>query len=237
MLRKRLRSKILRKKKQNEDSVTEEFFQWGRRKNESNIQFEDKDLGSMTLNNYMSSGVWCPTIRGHVDISYMGKKMNIPFTYNYGQYDKNEFASDNLQMYAVITDKARANFRKIVKGWMNTSSCMKRLKELFLGDDRYYDYGDENINHPRASNPPSSNSDFLKIYPPIGMELYPNGTLLLYVKDLDYTYGDIVILAPKVEIYPADDTDPATIAYTDSKPSIDEVSANYEKNKSFVTFL
>ena len=113
---------------------------------------------------------------------------------------------------------------------MNTSSCTKRLKEVL------HDY--EDVYEDEGLNPPVSTNDFLKNYKPHHMELYPNGTLLLYTSGIyDRECGEILMLAPKVETYDVEETNPAKIPYADSKPSIDEVSANYEKNKSFVTFL
>lgn len=222
-------------KKQNEskkenDAVTEGIFQWGSRKKENNNSFEDKDLGQMTLNSYFSHGTWEVTIHGKMKIPYMGKMMPVDFSYQYGNRDKKEYDPELLKKLAVITDKARSNFRKVVKGWMRTPSCTAKLKELIREYEDYYE--DANLKYPRTSE------DFQRIHTPTKLELYPNGTLLLYVKNPVYENNAeaIVMLAPKVDSYDSEDTYPAKVAWSDSVPTIQEVEANYEKNKGFVKF-
>ena len=242
MPRRRSRSKTNRKKKEN-DAVTEGIFQWGSRKKESNNSFEDKDLGQMTLNSYFSHGTWVVTIHGKMEIPYMGKMMPVDFSYKYGNRDKKEYDPELLKKLAVITDKARANFRKVVKGWMRTPSCTAKLKELIREYEDYYE--DANLKYPQTPE------DFQRIHKPTKLELYPNGTLLLYVRNPVYQniavlyaknpiYENcaeaIVMLAPKVDSYDEEDTYPAKVAWADSVPTIQEVEANYEKNKSFVKF-
>lgn len=228
MPRRRSRSKTNQKKEN--DAVTEGIFQWGSRKKESNNSFEDKDLGQMTLNSYFSHGTWVVTIHGKMEIPYMGKMMPVDFSYQYGNRDKKEYYPELLKKLAVITDKARSNFRKVVKGWMRTPSCTAKLKELIREYEDYYE--DVGLKYPQTPE------DFQRIHKPTKLELYPNGTLLLYVKNPVYENDAeaIVMLAPKVDSYDEEDTYPAKVAWADSVPTIQEVEANYEKNKGFVKF-
>lgn len=197
----------------------------------------------MTLNSYSSHGTWVVTIHGKMEIPYMGKMMPVDFSYKYGNRDKKEYDPELLKKLAVITDKARANFRKVVKGWMRTPSCTAKLKELIREYEEYYE--EANLKYPQTPE------DFQRIHKPTKLELYPNGTLLLYVKNPVYQniavlyaknpiYENcaeaIVMLAPKVDSYDSEDTYPAKVAWSDSVPTIQEVEANYEKNKSFVKF-
>lgn len=183
----------------------------------------------MTCNSYFNSGLWIVTINGTILINYFNRKMPVEFTYNYGYMKKKDYSEDTLRKMCVITDKARSSFRKIVKGWMNTSSFAKRMREVILDYD--YNYEDAGLKYPK------SDSDIIKMHPPVRMELYPNGTLILFVKNPLYENElTQVLLAPVVDSYLEEDTYPAKIASEGSDLAISEIDANYSKNKDFVKF-
>lgn len=132
-------------------------------------------------------------------------------------------------MAAAIPSKSRSSYRRIIDGWAKTSSFNSKIKEAIAEDkEDMCDFDSE------GGTGLNSNSDFSKRFKPGYINLYPNGTMLLYIEEFGNEDGYMFELAPKFERFDGVDTEPLEIAGSMDTGSPEEIRKIYEENKTFL---
>lgn len=126
-------------------------------------------------------------------------------------------------MTSAIPDKALAAYRKIINGWMKTSSFNKRIKDELM-EDKEYEIDDGAITL-------SKDSDFSAIFTPTSIDLYTNGTMIMFLKDSTSESGYQIILSPKFELLDGYDDEGLRMAGSMNRTTPGAIRSYYEKNR------
>lgn len=177
----------------------------------------------MTRNSSFISNNWYVDLSKPLSIHLFGKEYIVTFTFHHEILNKSDYTEELLEMTSAIPEKALSAYRKIINGWMKTSSFNKRIKDELVEDKEYeIDDGDITL---------SKDSDFSAIFTPVAIDLYTNGTMIMLLKDSTSESDYQIILSPKFELLDGYDDEGLRMAGSMNRTTPAVIRSYYEKNQ------